>query len=329
MTTNQPLISVIVPNYNHEKYLTKRLDTIFNQSYSNIEVILLDDCSTDNSREILSKYALEKKVSHCVFNTVNSGNTFKQCKKGVDLAKGDFIWIAESDDYCDSDFLEKLIVSLLSDEEVVLSYCQSNRVNQYEEVTGNWKTHTDDLDVKQFSEDFALEGNIFIEKYLIYKNVIPNASAVLLRKKTITEINFFDNDTILKYCGDWQLYFQLLVNHKVSFLANSFNNFRYHSESVIASAIKTEKRLSIIDTDFQMREGLMRYLKTKRPYNFSAVDRNNRETIKILKYEKVFILLRNKNYIKAFLIFLSILPFFIKKYNFKKRVLLKIKKCTE
>ena len=71
MINKLPLISVIVPNFNHVKYLTQRLNSIFNQTYSNFEVILLDDCSTDNSREILSKYARNKKVSHCVFNENN------------------------------------------------------------------------------------------------------------------------------------------------------------------------------------------------------------------------------------------------------------------
>lgn len=58
-----PLVSVIVPNYNHASFLVERLESIYNQTYKNIEVILLDDCSTDNSREILSYYA--EKYAHC------------------------------------------------------------------------------------------------------------------------------------------------------------------------------------------------------------------------------------------------------------------------
>ena len=98
MVAKSPLISIIVPNYNHEKYLKQRLESVFNQTYSNFEVILLDDCSTDSSLNILAEYIKNSKVSHCIFNEANSGNTFIQWNKGISLAKGDYIWIAESDD---------------------------------------------------------------------------------------------------------------------------------------------------------------------------------------------------------------------------------------
>ena len=77
MKTNNPLISIIVPNYNHEKYLKQRLECIFNQSYFNFEVILLDDCSLDKSQEILLEYGKNPKVSHCVFNEVSNGKFFE------------------------------------------------------------------------------------------------------------------------------------------------------------------------------------------------------------------------------------------------------------
>lgn len=98
-------VSIIVPNYNHARFLRKRLDSIYNQTYKNIEVILLDDCSTDNSRQILEEY--QKKyaaITKLVPNVKNSGSVFKQWQKGISLATGDLIWIAESDDWCDDNF---------------------------------------------------------------------------------------------------------------------------------------------------------------------------------------------------------------------------------
>jgi glycosyltransferase involved in cell wall biosynthesis len=99
MKKDKPLISVIVPNYNHEKYLKQRLESVFNQTYVNFEVILLDDFSTDSSTNILSEYAKNPKVSHCVFNETNSGNTFVQWNKGIALAKGDYIVKKDSRQY--------------------------------------------------------------------------------------------------------------------------------------------------------------------------------------------------------------------------------------
>lgn len=84
----KPLVSVIVPNYNHASYLKERLDSIYQQTYQNIEVILLDDFSSDNSVEILKQYA--KKYPHktrLVVNEQNSGRVFRQWNKGLALAK--------------------------------------------------------------------------------------------------------------------------------------------------------------------------------------------------------------------------------------------------
>src|SRR5437899_5669846 len=102
-----PRVSVIVPNYNHARYLRKRIETVLAQTYQDFEVILLDDGSTDESREILSSYASGSRV-RAEFNERNSGPPFKQWNKGVGLAQGKYVWIAESDDYADPTVLERL-----------------------------------------------------------------------------------------------------------------------------------------------------------------------------------------------------------------------------
>ena len=121
-----PLISVIVPNYNHGKFLEERLISIFDQTYQDFEVIILDDCSTDNSRKVIEKYQNNLRVSHVIINEVNSGSTFKQWQKGLNLAKGDWIWIAESDDIADVTFLECCMKEI---EDEVLIFCLSKVID--------------------------------------------------------------------------------------------------------------------------------------------------------------------------------------------------------
>ena len=82
------------------------MDSIFGQTHQNFEVIILDDASTDESISILKDYQSHQKVSHFILNKENSGSPFKQWKKGLELAKGDYIWIAESDDKSELNFLE-------------------------------------------------------------------------------------------------------------------------------------------------------------------------------------------------------------------------------
>ena len=86
-------------------------------------MFLLDDCSTDDSRSLLSSYADDPRV-RIEFNEVNSGSTFKQWNKGVGLARGEYVWIAESDDYADERMLERLAAVLEAEPKVAFAYCR-------------------------------------------------------------------------------------------------------------------------------------------------------------------------------------------------------------
>lgn len=322
MEIKQPLVSIIVPNYNHEKYLVQRLESIFNQTYSKFEVILLDDCSNDKSSEVLNRYKEDQKVSACLFNEINSGNTFKQWVKGISIAKGDLIWIAETDDFCDSNFLERLMLPFQQDSQVVLTYCQSNRVNENGEITGNWITHTNNLNPDLFTKDFILDGNFFLEKYLIDRNVIPNASAVLFKREAVDINEQIDVSPNFRTCGDWMFYSKLIINNKVAFLHDSLNNFRYHSESVIAQTIDNQNKLALIDIDIQMRNCMIAYLRSKKIPNFEKIKaRNNYLKRNLLIYEKAILLLQSGRILKGSFLFFSIYDVFFKKINLRRKIL--------
>ena len=109
MRKDKPLVSIIIPNYNHADYLEERIRSILNQTYTNYEIIILDDRSTDNSIEIINKFRDNSHISNIIINEENSGSPFKQWFKGISLAKGDLIWIAECDDSCELCMLERLV----------------------------------------------------------------------------------------------------------------------------------------------------------------------------------------------------------------------------
>lgn len=321
-----PLVSVIVPNYNHEKYLVQRLDSVFNQTYSNIEVILMDDCSTDNSIKILSKYSENPKVSHCIFNEINSGNTFVQWNKGILLAKGEYIWIAETDDFCDLVFLETLLEPLINDSNLVLAYCQSNRVNEDNLVTGNWVDFTDDLDTELLKGNPFIEGDFFIEKGLIYKNIIPNASAVLFKRNRAIEIGCLDINPSFKYVGDWIFYFNIIINNKIIFIEDSLNNFRYHSQSVIATSLRNGSELDMFTIFLETRKKLDLIISSESPKNTADLLKINTIELKKTIYRKANFFIKNHNKIKGYLLMSSIFMFFLKERNVKNIALSKMKK---
>lgn len=215
-------VSVIVPNYNHRQFLPKRLDTIFNQTFQDFEVILLDDCSTDDSWEYLKEFKHHSKVSHCVRNEINSGSPFRQWKKGLDLAKYDWIWIAESDDFSELDFLESLIAYI--NDEVSLIFAKSEFVDEkggplfFNGVKHEMKTY--DLGESIIKS----KGIDFLEQFLIVRNYILNASSAVFKKPT----SFPKEVLSMKYGGDWFFWITQVGQGDVIYDPSVINFFRYH-----------------------------------------------------------------------------------------------------
>lgn len=83
-----PKCSVIIPNYNHADYLEQRITSILLQTFTDYELIILDDCSEDESLAIIEKYKHHSKVSQVITNDNNSGSPFLQWTKGITLATG-------------------------------------------------------------------------------------------------------------------------------------------------------------------------------------------------------------------------------------------------
>ncbi len=223
-------VSVIIPNYNHAQFLPKRIESVINQTYGDIEVIILDDCSTDNSQEIIEKYAANDNriVKH--YNTVNTGSPFKQWKKGINLAKGEFVWIAESDDYADVTLLGKLIAAMQQNPDAGVAYCQSNFVNANGVVVGNHLENLSVLHPTMWQSDFCMDGNEVLARFMPIINVIPNVGAALFRRNLVKKIHW-DNLFHYKLGGDRYFWIQVLNKEKLCFVAQSLNFFRVHPDT--------------------------------------------------------------------------------------------------
>lgn len=252
------LVSVIIPNYNHAVYLQQRIDSVLQQTYNAFEVIIMDDCSTDNSREIIEQYRGHAKISQILLNNINSGSTFLQWNKGVAAAKGSLVWIAESDDVATPDFLTQLVTAFNEREDTVISYCQSQRMSSEGEITGTWLNWTDELKGGEvFNHNFSMGGEKYIEQFLIYRNTIPNASAVVFKKSAYLAVG--GADASIKYCSDWLTWLKMLSTGSISFHAEAKNKFRYHNSSVIGTVFRTklfQKKYDII-----MRRAFEQFLK--------------------------------------------------------------------
>ena len=230
-----PAVSVIVPNYNHARFLSKRIDSVLQQTFQDWELILLDDCSTDDSRSILSRYAGDPRV-RIERNEANSGSTFKQWNKGVRLARGKYVWIAESDDYADPRLLERLVAVLETDPAVTFAYCQSWRVSEDDQRIGFADFYLDYLDAHRWKADFCVNGLEECQNYLVSSNTVPNASAVVFRRDIYERVGGADEK--MRMCGDWKLWAAMALQGKVAYLGEPLNYFRTHDTSVRSKSNK-------------------------------------------------------------------------------------------
>jgi glycosyltransferase involved in cell wall biosynthesis len=234
MTSPPPKVSVIIPNYNHDRFLAKRIQTILDQTFQDFEIIYLDDASTDNSDAVLAPFLPH--ITHVIKNEVNSGIPFKQWNKGAHLAKGEYLWIAESDDYADKHFLEQLVTLLDRHPNVGVAYCQSWGVDEGDRILQSWKLNTDTLDSERWNQDFISSGKDECQHFLIYKNTIPNASATLIRRQIYEQVGYAEEQ--FKLCGDWLTWIKILMRSDIAFTPTPLNYFRSHEQSVRSGSLK-------------------------------------------------------------------------------------------
>ncbi|MHB8881377.1 MAG: glycoside hydrolase family 99-like domain-containing protein [Thermodesulfovibrionales bacterium] len=259
----KPAVSVIIPNYNHARYLPKRLESVFNQTFKNFEVILLDDASTDNSMEELNKYSDHADI-RIVRNEKNSGSPFIQWLRGLALARADIIWIAESDDMCELRFLETLL-PVFRDPEVKLAYANSHVTDESNRVTGDYETgeYLTSLSHTKWKKNYRVYATEEINDGLGVKNTILNMSAVLFRRFDFSE-EFRRTLEHMNIAGDWYFIVNAIKNGKVHYEAEKLNYHRKHSESVIGKTV-SEKRL----------EGFFREFLTVQQFVFDTYQLND------------------------------------------------------
>ena len=222
---DNPLVSVIIPNYNHAPYLRERIDSVLNQTYRNFEVILLDDCSTDDSRDVINSYRDVSQITHIILNERNTGNTFLQWERGLSLSRGEFIWIAESDDVAEPQLLETLLVELQRNPQATVAYSHSMMIDsQGQPMVMTWHPHGSSGEVKTF------DGYTFVRQRMLVDNCVYNASMVVFLKSAC--INIPTDFQRFRYCGDWLFWTYVCLQGQVIEVCRPLNRYRQHPNKV-------------------------------------------------------------------------------------------------
>jgi len=240
MNKKIPQVSVIVPNYNYARYLDARLSSILNQTFQDFELILLDDASTDNSLEVLDRYKDDSHVSHLVVNEQNTGSPFKQWMKGILLAKGEWVWIAEADDLCEPTFLETCMEQVRKYSNI--SVCMT--ASRYIDEKGNVLPQEANYWGKKKPAVSACKflGKAYAEHNMYWNNCIINASGVLFSRSyaiTLSDSPFLN----MRYSGDWVFWFQMLLQGDMLEIYAELNKFRQHTAKISVEGIRLGNRI--------------------------------------------------------------------------------------
>lgn len=225
-----PLVSVIIPNYNHAKFLRERIDSVLCQDFQDFEVIFLDDCSTDNSRDIIEGYRNHPKVSGIVLNKVNSGGPFTQWAKGIELARGEYVWIAESDDVAASQLLGALVAEMEKNYNAVIAFAHSRLIDQDSRLLPfGW--HDDDT-----HDIYVTDGYKFVMEKMLTSNYIYNASMAIFRKSAYQLVEHSYEQ--YSYCGDWAFWIELSLKGDVVEVCRLLNAYRQHRGQATVKSVK-------------------------------------------------------------------------------------------
>ena len=237
-TSYLPALSVIIPFYNHEDYLKERIDSILNQTNQDFEIIALDDYSSDNSIEVVSRYHDEYRLD-LYKNTSNSGSPFKQWKKGLESAKGQFVWIAEGDDTASPDFIRTLFVHF-NDSMVNIVSAKTEIIGSNGEIiTDALKPYFERAYPEKFSKNYKKDGCVEVNEQLGSICTLVNASGLLIRKSALS-FEILNQASKFKMAGDWLIYLSCLKHGKIVHEVNATNYFRRHESSQVHKVEGTE-----------------------------------------------------------------------------------------
>ncbi len=242
--TSKKTVTVAIPNYNYEEFLLQRMYSILNQKYKISEFLILDDSSTDNSRKLideivssLNKYISIKKV----YNTKNSGSVFKQWKKALELSNSEYIWIAEADDYCESNFLKSVMKLVEKDEKITIAYTDTAYINKEGvKILKTIKPEIDILKTKHWDNHFINDGKDEIKNYAYLNCTIANVSSVIFKKLDYT--GCFKELESYKQVGDYLFYINAMAKGKIAFYNKPLNYYRMHGNNVTST---TKKQLHL------------------------------------------------------------------------------------
>ncbi len=248
---NNPLVSVVVALYNSEKYIEDTIKSVLCQSYENIELIVVNDCSTDSSAEIVDKYVAQDSRVRMISLAENSGGPARPRNTGISEARGELIAFLDSDDVWEAN---KLTVQLeRMNPADVMSFTSVNFINEYgastNRPTRDW--------LRTFVLDRVSKSGL---RGVLFYNPVP-LSAALIRAVCLEDLKF-DEDTNMHAIEDYGMWLNMFSRYpgRILFVKEKLVNYRNHPESISSCYPREHIKAVYCVTKFYLRNKKYEYL---------------------------------------------------------------------
>lgn len=211
MTINPtPRVSIIIPTYNCAQYIVQTIESVFAQAYQDYELIVIDDGSTDNTREVLVPY-LDRLI---YLYQANQGESVAR-NVGIQHTRGEYIAFLDSDDWWLPGKLAKQVAALDAHPDVVLTY-------GYVFVVDNAGNRIAFRGQQQHGD--GVQGKALVFERLVVSNFITNPNSVMVRRNALMKTQLFDID--IEWGEDWQLWLQMALQGSFLFLPEELACYR-------------------------------------------------------------------------------------------------------
>ena len=230
-----PQISVVTPSYNHARFLPQRVASIFGQRFSDFEWIIIDDCSTDGSQDVLHNLVGDDSRVTLLFHSQNRGMA-ATTQEAIALSSGNYIYRAESDDVCDVHFLERMVKVLDAHPQVGFVYCRGLNMDEDGNLWGG---------LRQGKEDFVCRGTDFF-RLLVMGSFVPGPNIVFSREAH-DRVGGFGKGPFTVHC-DWHFCLCVCLYYDVAYVSEPLGYHRIHTVNLSGALGRT------YDLDLLFRE---------------------------------------------------------------------------
>jgi glycosyltransferase involved in cell wall biosynthesis len=214
-----PKVSFVVPCYNLAHFLTDCINSIVSQTYQDFEILIMDDCSPDNTPEVAQTFT-DTRIKY-IRNVANIGHT-NNFNKGISASRGKYVWLISADDFLKTNYVLNRYVTLMeSNSNIGYVFCPAIALRKNTDCgIEKWSYHG--------PEDRVFEGKKFLQRLLV-ECCVPAASG-MARRECYENIGLFPTD--LLYGEDWYMWSTFAFHYDVGYLSEPMVYYRQHGDSI-------------------------------------------------------------------------------------------------